>query len=120
MRWKWSSTPNRAASGAVSRNANSTCTPVCTTRTSCRHSTRLRSHRSRAVSLRPSRSIIWSLYPRCAACAPHRSARLRRGAPAGPGERRLWLDRDLGQRLLVLLELDDELAVDRRLELEVD
>src|SRR3954471_7554599 len=47
---------NRADRGAISRKANSTCTPVCTTRTSCISSTRLRSQRCSGVSLRPSSS----------------------------------------------------------------
>src|SRR4051794_31034782 len=52
-RWNADSCGKRAASGAVRRNANSTCTPVWTTRTSCSSSTRLRSHRSSSVSVRP-------------------------------------------------------------------
>src|SRR4051812_17535893 len=47
----------RGVSGARSRKANSPCTPVWTTRTSCSSSTRLRSQRSSSVSRRcPARS----------------------------------------------------------------
>src|SRR4051794_38309889 len=42
--------PKRDENGTVSRNANSTWTPVWTTRTSCRSSIRLRSRRSKSVS----------------------------------------------------------------------
>src|SRR3954463_4601121 len=42
----------RDENGTVSRNANRTCTPVWTTRTSCRSSMRLRSRRSVSVSSR--------------------------------------------------------------------
>src|SRR3954451_19240885 len=70
----WRTAPSRwklGVSGAMSRKANRTCTPVWTTRTSCRSSTRLRSQRSSSVSLRPTGSISGvivatkDLYPAC-------------------------------------------------------
>src|SRR3954471_2466889 len=51
-RWKPVMSSKRDENGTVSRNANRTCTPVWTTRTSCRSSMRLRSRRSVSVSSR--------------------------------------------------------------------
>src|SRR3954466_12788312 len=68
----------RTVNGTVRRKANSTCTPVWATRTSCSSSTRFRSQRSSGVSLRPSLGgpTSWSMPPDY----PRRSLRsLRRG-----------------------------------------
>src|SRR3954454_4931980 len=93
----------RAENGTVSRNANRTCTPVWTTRTSCSSSMRLRSRRSTSVSLRsggtPEATRSWSAgesrsasdggAPTGLGPALHPRARDDVVAPVGPADPRL-------------------------------